>query len=89
MHEGRMGTSKGGGDDSGSPIHCKVQREGWFLQRLSFTLTNRDCFFFLFSFLITLCGSEPGLKQADASSVTAAFPPRGSPGPAGLRMLLC
>lgn len=24
-------------------------------------------------FLLTLCGSEPGLKRADASSVTAAF----------------
>lgn len=51
--------------------------------------TNGDFFFSLFSFVITLCGSEPSLKQADASSDTAAFPPRGALGPAGLGMLLC
>lgn len=66
-----------------------AEEKRWLLQKLGFTLTNRDCFFFLFSFLIPLCGSDPGLKLADASSVAAAFPPRGTPGPAGLGMLLC
>lgn len=40
-------------------------------------------------FLFTLSGSQPGLKQADASSVRAAFPPRSTLVLVRLGMLLC